>query len=173
MSIKNKNKYGFTLIEMLVAMAIFLVVISIYMNIFVGITKTHAKLIAIQKVQNEIRYVTETLTSSIRMGDINFDYYDDNTNPKTILALKDSSQDDIFYRIYNGVFQTSRDALSWTDLSYSNVYFDRMSFYLTGENNHSGVMFFIDAHYKKSQTNMEKEARFALQSFASSRQYKR
>lgn len=175
MNFESKNKSGFTLIEMLVAMAIFIIVIGVYMSIFVSTTKMHAKIIAIQKVQNEIRYVTEILSSNIRMGTINYDYYDEETtsNPKTVLALIDNAGDTIFYRVSGGIFQTASDFNgSWTNISYGNVYFNRMDFYITDESQHPGVMFFIDANYTNNQASLEKDIRFVLQNFVSSRQYK-
>ncbi len=174
MSFKLKNKPGFTLIEMIVAIAIFIVVISIYMGIFVSTTRMHAKIIAIQKVQNEIRYVTEVLTSNIRMGTVNYDYYNEEplSNPKTILALIDNSDGKIFYRINSGVFQTSSNGTQWINISYGNIYFNRMDFYITDRDQHPGVMFFIDAKYTNNQVSLEKDIRFILQNFASSRQYK-
>lgn len=174
MNFESKNKSGFTLIEMLVAMAIFIIVIGVYMSIFVSTTKMHAKIIAIQKVQNEIRYVTETLSSNIRMGTINYNYYDEErtSNPKTTLALIDNAGSTIFYKAEGGTFKTSNDAFSWTNISYGNIYFNRMDFYITDDSQHPGVMFFIDAKYTNNQASLEKDIRFVLQNFVSSRQYK-
>lgn len=59
---------GFTLMELVVALAVFSVVIAITMTIFSWVTQGQRKIIALQNVQENTRYVTEAMAKEIRMG---------------------------------------------------------------------------------------------------------
>lgn len=69
---KDKNrKKGFTLIELIVAIAIFIVVISVVLSLFVTGLKGYRKVIAIQNVQDNARHLLEFISKEIRMSEIN------------------------------------------------------------------------------------------------------
>ena len=68
LAIKNK---GFTLIELIVVLAIFSMVILVMLGIFVSLVQSQRKAIAIQDTQEISRYLLESMTKEIRMSKIN------------------------------------------------------------------------------------------------------
>lgn len=62
------NNKGFTLIEMLVALAIFSIVIVLVLGAFVHSFASQKKIIEMQVVQREGAYLMETLSREIRMA---------------------------------------------------------------------------------------------------------
>jgi len=92
----SRIQSGFTLIEMVVAIAIFSIAIVIVVGIFVASFRAQQKSSAILKAQAEARYALEVMTRKIRDNYINYDYYytertGDLTlhDPEYELALKD------------------------------------------------------------------------------------
>jgi len=65
MNIKNNNQ-GFSLIEMLVSVAIFTVVITISLSIFQSVNKSQSNAIAVQSVQESMRYALEVMSKELR-----------------------------------------------------------------------------------------------------------
>ena len=63
-----KNKKGMTLLEMIVAIAIFIVVAMMSSEIFVSIIKGQRNSIAQQNTQENMRYVFEVLSKEIRQA---------------------------------------------------------------------------------------------------------
>ncbi len=63
---KQKNNQGFSLIEMLVSVAIFTVVITISLSIFQSVNKSQSNAIAVQSVQESMRYVMEVMSKELR-----------------------------------------------------------------------------------------------------------
>lgn len=111
---KFKLKNAFTLIEILLTLAIISVVILIGANIYFSVTKIQRRVAALQKVQDDVRYVLEKMSQSVRLGLINYDFYNDpngdgsydngfdlypqsGTNLE-ILAIIDQTENNIFYR---------------------------------------------------------------------------
>lgn len=62
----NKNR-GFTLIEILVAVGIFVVVITIVISIFFNTIKEQRKLFVNQNLQENARFIMEMITKEVRM----------------------------------------------------------------------------------------------------------
>lgn len=65
---KFHDKSGFTLIEMLVALGIFSLVISVTVGIFVGSSKSQKKIIELYDTQREASYLMETASRELRMA---------------------------------------------------------------------------------------------------------
>jgi prepilin-type N-terminal cleavage/methylation domain-containing protein len=61
---------GITLIETIVALAVFGIVISIAINAFIGGLKVQRRSLALQKAQNELRGALESMSREIRMSHI-------------------------------------------------------------------------------------------------------
>lgn len=84
--IKNKNK-GFTLIELIVALAVFSLVILSISGIFISVINSQRKVFSFQNTQEAGRYLLESMTKEIRMSIINSSSVDgaftlNITNPK-------------------------------------------------------------------------------------------
>jgi len=67
----NKNSKGVTLLELLVAIAIFAVVITLVVTLFVTALKGQRKAIAMQNVQDNARFLLDFIVKELRMGTIN------------------------------------------------------------------------------------------------------
>ena len=69
----NKNlKNGFSLVEMLVAVAVFMMVVTVAMGALMSIINPNRKARAIQSVVSNVNFVIESISKDIRMGN---DYY--------------------------------------------------------------------------------------------------
>ena len=65
-----KNKNGFTLIEVLVAVSVFSLVIVIALGLFTNIIRSQRKSVALQNVQENGRYLIDFMAKEIRMSEI-------------------------------------------------------------------------------------------------------
>jgi prepilin-type N-terminal cleavage/methylation domain-containing protein len=66
---KSNSKYGFTLIELVVSMAIFLVVITLAVGAFVSVSRMKALTSTMKEVQQKTRIATEMITRLSRQAD--------------------------------------------------------------------------------------------------------
>ena len=65
-----KQNKAFTLIEVLIAISIFVVVITIVLSLFSAAIRGYRKVIAMQNVQENARFLLEFMTKEIRMSTI-------------------------------------------------------------------------------------------------------
>jgi len=72
---KIAHNSGFTLIEMIIALSIFVLIVLIVGNIFVVINHSQRRVANMQKLQDDVRYSVEAMAQEIRLGRINYDYY--------------------------------------------------------------------------------------------------
>ncbi len=100
---KSAQRAGFTLLEMVVAVALFAIVILIVTNIFLIATKSHRRVMETQKLQSDARFAMETIAREVRMGTIDYDYYGGQiTNvPVEILALWDINNSQVVFKSAN------------------------------------------------------------------------
>lgn len=89
MKAKIKNK-GFSLAEAVVAVAIFTVVISVVLSLFMIGLRNQRKVIALQNVQDNARFLLGFIGKEIRMSEIN-------SVSSTILNITRSDGQDIIY----------------------------------------------------------------------------
>jgi len=187
----NKQRKGFTLIEMIVATALFLTVSTVSIGIFLSVTKANTKINAMQKVENEIRYIIEMISKEARLGTIYYDYYDivysgSFENPASILALTDNA-DNISYFMLDGdgssagiVQMSLDDGSTWSDLSTDSVFVDSLDFYLLPNSDPFAqdatiikqpmVILFLEAHYNRGDSS---DGQIRIQTTIGSRQYKK
>ncbi|MDD5589744.1 MAG: prepilin-type N-terminal cleavage/methylation domain-containing protein [Candidatus Portnoybacteria bacterium] len=72
MELKRKiKKRGVTLIELLIAMGIFLCILVAITSILIQLVKAQRKYFAIQDVQENVRHIMETMSKEIRMSELN------------------------------------------------------------------------------------------------------
>lgn len=177
--------------EMIIATALFLAVVTASIGIFLSTTRANTKINSMQKVENEIRYIVEIISKEIRLGTIYYNYYEEIygesfVNPISTLALKDNA-DNISYFALDadesspGIIQMSADdGLTWSDLSTNNVIVDSLDFYLLPDSNpfvqdieiieQPMVILYLQAHYNKGDTT---DGQIRIQTTISSRQYKK
>ena len=68
--IKRKDK-GFTMVELIVAIAIFSIVITIVVSLFMTALKGYRKNLALQNVQDNARFIVDFIAKELRMATIN------------------------------------------------------------------------------------------------------
>jgi prepilin-type N-terminal cleavage/methylation domain-containing protein len=72
---KTAHNSGFTLIEMIIALSIFVLIVLMVGDIFVVINHSQRRVANLQKLQDDVRYSLEAMAQEIRLGRINYDYY--------------------------------------------------------------------------------------------------
>ena len=178
---KKYNFKAFTIMEMIVATAIFSVIMTMYLGIFISTFRANGKIVAKQKVQNEVRYIIDTISKEIRLGTVNYDYYSDAvSNPESVLALKDISENHIYFNNNNGILKIKYSENDiWHDLSTSNIYIEDLKFYISPINDPFNQMESIKAQplvtlFMKIKYNDESsnDGIMIIQTSISSRQYK-
>ena len=109
------NTGGFTFIEMLLVLFIFVILVITASDIFNRTQRTQARATGLQRLQDDMRYVVTKITNDIRTGGVDYDCYKrpDNSlgycnveifaNGNTILALKDARNRKRAYRISSAV----------------------------------------------------------------------
>ncbi len=95
----NKKNQGFTLIETMVAVSIFIIVITVVSNLFVISSRLHKNAALKQKIQSDARLILATLVERIRESTIDYGYYEalgsDLSEPVDVLALVDKQGESI------------------------------------------------------------------------------
>lgn len=71
MNYKTNKKNAFTLVELLIAVTVFVVVVSVVLSLFITGLKGHRKVIAIQDIQDNARFLLGFIAKEIRMSEIN------------------------------------------------------------------------------------------------------
>jgi prepilin-type N-terminal cleavage/methylation domain-containing protein len=68
---KNKNKFlaGFTMVEMIVVMALFLLVIGAAISVFISMVSDQKRALSEQQFLNQISYVQEYISKALRMAE--------------------------------------------------------------------------------------------------------
>ncbi|MCD6471026.1 type II secretion system protein [bacterium] len=98
LEIKNIN-HSFTLIEMIVSMAIIVVAITTVAAIYIYSIGSQEKITATTKLQQDAQFVLETMAKDIREYQIDYSSYTDPIpQPTSTLILIDSSNNRIQYR---------------------------------------------------------------------------
>jgi len=103
----NKNKAGFTLLEMVIAIGIFVIFFILVLGIYSYSLRAEQSSTQLSKLQKEAQLIMEILTKKIRTSKVYYDYYGgdipviddyvetlaliDKNNDITVFALKDSS----------------------------------------------------------------------------------
>lgn len=70
-----KDRKGFTLLEMVVAVAIFVVLALLVTDIFLIATKSHRRTMEVQKLQGDARFAMEAMAREARMAEIDYEFY--------------------------------------------------------------------------------------------------
>ncbi len=94
---------GFTLMEMVVVLAIFSVTLTMAVNIFMKASSAQSKTIVVQKVASDARYAIERIAEEFKMGIIDYEYYEYygitlGGEPQDILAIRDVNEEQIIFK---------------------------------------------------------------------------
>jgi prepilin-type N-terminal cleavage/methylation domain-containing protein len=136
------NKKGFTLVEMMVVLAIFSVATVVIVDIFMMAGKAQRRTLAIEKIQSDARYSMEAISKEIKMDMIDYDwvgYAGGITSPEDALALLDADNNSIIFKISaddcpvgtNKCLVVSLDGgLTWASITSEGNNVEDLKFYI-------------------------------------------
>lgn len=134
----RNNQLGFTLVEILVAMAVFTTAVTSLSEIFLLTNKTQRKTQAIQQSQTDARFAIEVMAQQVRRGNIDYAYYGGTiaANSQAVLAIIDSNNNRIQFRRQapagQGIIQISQDnGATWADITPPEISVGTLSFYIS------------------------------------------
>lgn len=118
-------KKGFTLIEVLVALAVFSTAVTIVTDVFLMSAKAQRKILATQRLQADARFVLETMAREARMGT-------GVTSPNEgQLILKDNEGKQIIFSLWGTKIQVTKENLmadiTPTDIKVTQLKFNILS----------------------------------------------
>lgn len=103
-----KGKKGFTLMELLVSVAIFSITVVIGIDLFFNIVDVQKRTSYVQAVQGDARYLMEEIARQLRQGYLDYEYYiekgiplpdlgDSSTNENKILVTRDLDNNRFYF----------------------------------------------------------------------------
>ncbi|NMB48564.1 prepilin-type N-terminal cleavage/methylation domain-containing protein [Candidatus Kuenenbacteria bacterium] len=94
------NSKGFTLLEMTIALGIFVILFTLTLGVYSYALKAEQRTIQISKLQREAQFIMEIIAKKIRSGKIDYTYYDNDIESagESDLALLDSSGNQTVFR---------------------------------------------------------------------------
>jgi prepilin-type N-terminal cleavage/methylation domain-containing protein len=114
---KIKKNKGFTLIELIVALALFSILVISAVEVGVSVIKSQRRGFSLQEVQEAGRYLMEYAIKEIRMGDIQSSTADS-------LSIINSSGENINYKFDTHNFMRQKELESWQNLNPNNIKLD-------------------------------------------------
>jgi len=116
------NKKGLTLIELIIALAIFSIVVLLVSDIFLDVIKGQRRSIGIQNIEENLRYTLERISREIRMSEVKTG--EGTFNSLDITAHKPTGDEDVSYKLSsdeitrNDISITSQNTVKITDLKF-------------------------------------------------------
>lgn len=117
---KNKKQKGFTLIEFLVAGAIFVVILSIVTTIIVRSMQSYNRMIATENVNDEVRYALDTISRAVRVSKIE-------SGGISLVISGHPTKGNVTYSLVGGVIQENSE-----DITSGNITVDTLNFTVSG-----------------------------------------
>lgn len=85
-----KQQSGFTLVEILITLAVFVTLSTVISSIFLNVNKLQQRTAVLQRVQNEGRYMIEKIAREIRAREVEYPLEAD--NPQDLLNFRPDEQ---------------------------------------------------------------------------------
>ncbi|MEA2088313.1 MAG: type II secretion system protein [Patescibacteria group bacterium] len=138
----KKNQRGFTLMEIIVVLAIFTITISIMADIFITSITAQRKIIVRQKLFASARYSIELMSRYIRTGTIS---YSDFSDPVLIcddeIYIRDNDDIKTFFKLCEGcgscpagvgkcLIMSIDEGITWDSVTPKGVEVDKLEFYI-------------------------------------------
>ena len=101
-TLKNSRKKGFTLIELVVSLSIFMVFLGIVSTSYLSIIHAQREANSIRKMYSEVRNFMEMLAQDARLGTLDYDCYEHFSDVENI-PLDEQCPADILNKNINGV----------------------------------------------------------------------
>lgn len=146
----TKEQGGFTLMEMVVVLAIFTMSSVIIANIFITLINTQRKIITQQKILSEARYAMDIMSRNIRMGTISYNDYSSIQTPyENELYLKDIDGNKNFFKLCDTtgdcvescpadvekcLIMSIDEGANWESITSKNIEIQDLRFYIRPTN---------------------------------------
>jgi prepilin-type N-terminal cleavage/methylation domain-containing protein len=121
-SLADRRSGGFTLIEMMVSVALFAIVVMISMTAILSIVDSTKKAQSLKSVMNNLNFALETMTRSIKTGEII--YFN---NPQIFINVTDQNSIPLLYKLEDGAIKRNGIAITAPE-----VIVDSLMFYPAG-----------------------------------------
>lgn len=123
----KKNMAGLTMIELIVAIGIFGLVISIVVDIFVLAVISQRRIITVRNVSDNIRFTIEAMSREIRTGK-NF------IIEAGQLTFVNARGEDVAYRLLNNrIDKSSNGGISYLPMTGPEIVVNYFNYYLNGQ----------------------------------------
>ena len=134
-----KRKKGFTLIEMIVALGVFLIAVLISTSSLLALTNAQRKALIFQSTQDNLSFALETMTRDIRTGD-SYHCADDVSLVPTdcpsgndTLTFQNVAGLTVTYRISEGrIFRSINAGSTFDPVTSADVTIEQLIFYVLG-----------------------------------------
>lgn len=124
---KDNKESGLTLIEVVVAIGIFGLVVSMAFGIFGLALTSQRRIIALKNIEDNTRFAIELMAREIRTGK-------DFNGGIGSLSFMNAKSELIVYRLNNNTIEKSSDGgASYLPITGSEATIDYLNFYLTGQ----------------------------------------
>ncbi|KKT19181.1 MAG: hypothetical protein UW04_C0049G0003 [Parcubacteria group bacterium GW2011_GWB1_43_8] len=132
MEMKKKNSKigGFTLIELIVALGVFMVVMTITLSAFLNIMDIQKKTEAFRKVNDNLNFAMEAMMREIREGKS----YSDADCSGADFCFTNKDEKDIKYQLNEeGYIERKEGTDEWLRMTSDGIKITRLSFLVSGE----------------------------------------
>ena len=160
--IKNSENKGFTLIELMVAISIFMMVMVMAMGGVIVASDAAKKADKLRTAMDNVNFAMESMTRSIRMGTSYI-----GTNGDDAFAFTSSSGDHISYNLEGDKLQ--RCDIGCSSMVSSGVAISQLQFYPKGTDINDGIQPSVYIIMKGTVNVNGESYSFALQTMASQR----
>lgn len=129
------NKYGFSLIEMLVAVALFTIVMLIGAGSLLSLVDANRKAQALNSVINNLNFALESMSRNLRVGtNYNCDGIVDCPSGGTSLSFTSSEGENMVYRYDSSakLIERSKDGGTYITITAPEVTIDEFAFVVEG-----------------------------------------
>lgn len=142
-----KNQSGFTLVEVIVSIGLFVSVVTISVGSLISLTDAQRRAQAFREVMDNLDFAMENISRGLRVGGIyhcgaggGITLPQDCPGGDDYLAFADSNGGTTIFRLQDGTIERSTDGgATFLDMTSPNVLIDRLDFFVNGTAPGDGV----------------------------------
>lgn len=121
---------GFTLVEMMVSVALFVIIMMVLVDLFISLLVANRKAQSQKFVYDNVYSSIEIITRHIRSGT----GYNCPGGACSTFSFTDADSNSVTYRVQNGVIERSMNGSAYDDITAGNITIDNLKFYTFGDN---------------------------------------